>query len=205
MPFLPRILKTSEMRAFVHTVKYFAGMESAQTQTTQAERDCITRFASGKKRCAEIGVFEGLTTGTIARTLDEDAVLYAIDPFLAGRSGICWQLPIAKREIARQRAKCKIEIVRAFSSEASRKVDGSFDFVFIDGDHSLEAITQDWSDWSARVVPGGIIALHDTLVPAHNPRVANFGSHIYFLQHIQHDDRFEVVEQVDSLSVLRRK
>jgi predicted O-methyltransferase YrrM len=202
---LLRIFKTSEMRAFFHMVRYFAGVDSAQTQTTQAERDCLVRFAQGKKRCAEIGVFEGLTTGTIARTLSEDAILYAIDPFLAGRTGICWGLPIAKREIARQRQKCKVELVRAFSSEASNKVEGNFDFVFIDGDHSLAAITQDWEDWSKRILPGGIIALHDTLVPAHNPRVADFGSHTYFLEHIRHDIRFEVVEQVDSLSVLQRK
>jgi hypothetical protein len=46
--------------------------------------------------------------------------------------------------------------------------------------------------------------LHDTLVPPYNPGVAKLGSHKYFVEHIQHDARFEMVEQVDSLSILRR-
>ena len=192
-------------RALLHLLKYMAGIDPAQTQTTESERECIKRYATGKKRCVEIGVFEGVTTGTIAATLGADAVLFAIDPFIAGRAGICWGLPIAKREIAKHMPKCKIEIVRAFSPEANKQIDGDFDFIFIDGDHSLEGIKQDWNDWSARVQPGGVIGLHDTLVPAHNPKVSSLGSHRYFMDQIQHDERYEIVEQVDSLSVLRRK
>ena len=192
-------------RALIHFLKYFVGIDAAQTQTTEAERETIKVYALGKKRCVEIGVFEGVTTGTIASTLESDAVLFAIDPFLTGRSGICWGLPIARREIGKHRPKCQVRIVRAFSPDANKQIEGDFDFVFVDGDHSLEGIRQDWDDWSGRIVPGGIIGLHDTLVPKHNPNVANLGSHKYFVKHIQHDDRFEIVAQVDSLSMLRRK
>jgi len=192
-------------KALIHLSKYFLGLDNAQTQTTVAERECIRKYAQGKKRCVEIAVFEGVTTGTIASALDSDAILYAIDPFITGRSGICWGLPIARREIAKHRPKCKVKIVRAFSPEANKQIEGDFDFMFVDGDHSLEGIKQDWNDWSCRIVPGGIIGLHDTLVPKHNPNVANLGSHKYFIDHIQHDDRFEIVTQVDSLSMLRRK
>jgi predicted O-methyltransferase YrrM len=191
--------------AFVHFLKYFTGIDVAQTQTTPAERDSIKQFAAGRKRCVEIGVFEGVTTGTIASILESDAILYAIDPFIKGRTGICWGLPIAKREIAKHRPRCRIEVVRAFSPEANKQIEGNFDFVFVDGDHSLEGIQQDWRDWSGRITSDGIIGLHDTLVPKHNPNVANLGSHKYFIEHIQHDDRFEIVAQVDSLSMLRRK
>lgn len=192
-------------RALLHMLKYLAGIDPAQTQTTEAERECITRHASGKKRCVEIGVFEGVTTGTIASTLDADATLFAIDPFIAGRAGICWGLPIAKREIAKHKPKCRVRFIRAFSPEANKQIDGDFDFIFIDGDHSLEGIKQDWKDWSVRVPPGGIIGLHDTIVPSHNPKVASLGSHKYFIDHIRYDDRFEIVDQIDSLTILRRK
>ena len=44
----------------------------------------------------------------------------------------------------------------------------SFDFscfraqqVFIDGDHSYEAVREDLAAWEAKLVPGGIIAGHD--------------------------------------------
>lgn len=192
-------------RSLLHMLRYMAGTDPAQTQTTESERACIKRYACGRKRCVEIGVFEGVTTGVIASTLDSDAILYAIDPFIAGRAGICWGMPIAKREIAKHRPKCQIKIVRAFSPEANKQVEGDFDFIFIDGDHSLEGIKQDWNDWSVRIQPGGVIGLHDTIVPAHNPKVANLGSHRYFVDHIQYDDRFEILEQIDSLSILRRK
>lgn len=192
-------------KALTHLVRYKLGIDQAQTQTTQAERDCVAKYAKGKKLCVEIGVYEGVTTATIASVLESDAILYGIDPFIAGRSGICWGLPIARSQISRTKSRCKVELVRAFSSEACKTLSGDFDFIFVDGDHSLEGIKQDWTNWSVRVVPGGIIGLHDTLVPSHNPRVAQLGSHQYFISHIQHDDRFEIVEQVDSLSILCRK
>jgi len=33
--------------------------------------------------------------------------------------------------------------------------------VFIDGGHSAEAVTADYEAWASRVVPGGILAIHD--------------------------------------------
>jgi predicted O-methyltransferase YrrM len=90
------------------------------------------------------------------------------------------------------------------SREACQHLTGMFDFIFVDGDHSLEGIACDWQDWSRRVIQGGIIALHDTRVPAHDPSVANLGSCLYFDSHISRDPRFTLVEQVDSLSVLRK-
>jgi hypothetical protein len=56
-------------------------------------------------------------------------------------------------------------MVRAFSPEANKQIEGDFDFVFVDGDHSLEGIKQDWHDWAGSIVSGGIISLHDMLVP----------------------------------------
>lgn len=188
-------------KAFTHLIKYLLGLDQASTQTTQKERDAISRLAKGKKRVVEIGVYEGVTTGVIAKALNNDAILYGIDPFITGRIGICWGKAIAKRQAHKGKPVCKIEFVEKFSHEANKILEGEFDFIFIDGDHSWDGIVQDWDDWSARVDKGGIIALHDTVVPAHNPRVAQLGSHKYFVEHIQHDERFELVEQVDSLSM----
>lgn len=189
--------------AFFHALGYFAGIDPAQTQTTTSERNYISKYAQGCKRAVEIGVFEGVTTAVIASALTRDGLLFAIDPFSKGRVGICWSKPIAKREAYRMRPSCTIKFVQLYSHQAAATISGKFDFIFIDGDHSWDGIVQDWHDWSGRVQAGGIIALHDTLVPTHNPRVANLGSHKYYVEHIQHDSRFEVVEQVDSLSILR--
>ncbi len=40
--------------------------------------------------------------------------------------------------------------------------DETFDFLFIDGDHSYEGVRADWLSWSPLVRPGGVVAFHDT-------------------------------------------
>jgi cephalosporin hydroxylase len=39
--------------------------------------------------------------------------------------------------------------------------DELLDFLFIDGDHSLKGVEQDWLDYGPLVRPGGIVAFHD--------------------------------------------
>jgi len=188
-----------------HLLRYFLGLDPANSQTTQAERLALSRHVVGRRLVAEIGVFEGLTSAFLARAMATDGVLYAIDPFFPGRLGICWGKWIARQELRKVRPRRRVVFIEQLSCEALSQVEGQLDFLFIDGDHSLEAIKRDWADWSPHMAAGGIIALHDTRVPAHNPRVAEFGSHQYFESHIRHDGRFEILEQVDSLSVLQRK
>lgn len=47
-----------------------------------------------------------------------------------------------------------LEAVESFS-------DGSLDFVYIDGDHTFDAVMQDIIRWSQKVKKGGIVACHD--------------------------------------------
>lgn len=41
-------------------------------------------------------------------------------------------------------------------------VEGPFDFVFVDGDHTYEGVRADWLTCWPRVCPGGLVAFHDT-------------------------------------------
>lgn len=191
-------------KSAVHLLRYYAGWDIAITQTTQAERQCLSRYATGKTRMVEIGVFEGVGTRVLAAAIVPGGDLYAIDPFVAGRLGINWGKPIALSEIRKANSRGRVTLVEAFSWEAAKLLDGSFDLIFIDGDHSLDGIKRDWEDWSGRVQPNGIIALHDTRVPAHDPYIETLGSRIYFDSHIKHDPRFILCEQTDSLSIMKR-
>ena len=192
-------------QAFAHTVRYLLGRDTAATQTTAEERDAIAKYARGRRVAVEIGVYEGVSTVVIAKNLAPGATLYAIDPFLPGRLGICWNRIIAMREVSRARLDCEVKFIRTTSHEALDRIPNQeLDCIFIDGDHSLAGIKQDWDDWAGRVSPGGFVLLHDTQIPAHNPHVADLGSFQYFRETISKDERFEIVEIVDSLSVLRR-
>lgn len=52
--------------------------------------------------------------------------------------------------------------VRMTSTEAAQSYpDNSLDFVFIDADHTYEAVKQDIEAWWPKVKPGGILAGHD--------------------------------------------
>lgn len=177
----------------IHYARYVIGLDRPHTQTTDAERNCLSRHAAGKQRAIEIGVFEGLSTGIIRRAMEAAGVLYAVDPFPAGRLGLSWQYLIARSELRNT-----VKFVRLTSREAAQTISDTFDFAFVDGDHSLEGIKTDWEAWAPRIALGGIICLHDT-------RTRPFlGSQQFFESDIRHDRRFEIVEQVDSLSVLRR-
>lgn len=190
--------------ALLHMVRYKLGIDKPNTQTTAVERNTIQKYASGAATAVEIGVFEGVNTVTIAGSLSGQGKLYAIDPFFTGRLGVCYYKQIAITNLKRHNVYGKVVILPAFSQDAVDKVPVQPDFIFIDGDHTLEGITRDWADWSAKLKPGGIIALHDTSIPAHNPAVKNLGSHQYFYSHIRHDKGFTILETADSLNVLRK-
>jgi len=175
------------------------------SQTTIREREALKKYSKGKRRGVEIGVYEGVTTCLIAEGLAQDGVLYSIDPFLGGRMGICWSKLIALAMIRREGLNGRVRLITQYSYEAVIDLPGQFDFIFFDGDHSLPGITRDWTDWSGRVLVGGVIALHDSQPTLSNPAVSGFGSVEYFENRIRHDERFEIIHQVDSLSVLRRR
>jgi predicted O-methyltransferase YrrM len=193
-------------RTLWHTIRHAVGLEGPHTQTSQKERDTLKRLVAGRKRAVEIGVYEGATTAMLAAAIKSGGGgrLYAVDPFFPGRAGICWSEIVARSEVRRSGASEVVAFVKDLSTKACRELDGDFDFVFIDGDHSLEGVKQDWQDWSQRIAPGGILALHDTRVPDYNLSVRDLGSYQYFESHIRKDSRFNLLEQVDSLSVLQR-
>lgn len=53
-------------------------------------------------------------------------------------------------------------LIRKFSMDAVKDFkDESLDFVYIDGNHTFQFVTNDICEWSKKVKPGGIIAGHD--------------------------------------------
>jgi predicted O-methyltransferase YrrM len=187
-------------------VLYRLRLARAETQTTESERDCIAHYARNQATAAEIGVWHGVTTCRIARALQGGGVVFAIDSYAPGRFGFSFQERIAHRETRDLRD--RIRFVPTTSAIASvqlgERLGSTFDFVFIDGDHSYDGLASDWQAWSCLLAPGGLIALHDSRsTPTRN--IDDAGSVVFTREVVLHDPRFELVEQVDSLTVMRRR
>jgi len=190
--------------AFVHLIKYRIGLEKPHSQTTKEEREVLKKYSADLKSAVEIGVYEGVNTVLIAKSLSAEGVLYGIDPFFKGKLGISYPEVITKQELQKNGLLARVKLLPMFSYEAVDLVPDEIDFIFIDGDHSYEGIKKDWADWSKKIKPGGIIALHDTSIPSHNKTIAELGSYKYFNEIIKNDIQFIIKETVDSLNVLQK-
>jgi hypothetical protein len=87
------------MRNLITFLLQWLGFKEPITQTSEAERDCIARHAVRRKRIAEIGVFQGVTTRRLREVMHPEGVLFAIDPFYKNRLGVCLYKMIAAREV----------------------------------------------------------------------------------------------------------
>jgi predicted O-methyltransferase YrrM len=133
-----------------------------------------------------------------------DASIFAIDPFPSGRLGFSIQSVIAHREVSKVH-NGQVVWMRQKGAQTAGTLRGTepFDFVFIDGDHSYEGLAEDWTAWSPLCGEGGIIALHDSRSTSYRP-LDGAGSVRYTRDVILRDRRFELLEEVDSLTVMRR-
>jgi len=191
----------------IHFGLWSVGLAAAETQTTSDERDCLARYAKGKRLLAEIGVFQGVTTCRLKASMDSGGTLIAVDPYMVGRLGFCAAQVIAQREVGKVPGGT-IRWVRRTGAQAAAELAGNsssgFDFVFIDGDHTYDGLGEDWRGWSPLIAPGGIVALHDSRSTPQRP-IEGAGSVLFTQQVILQDSRFEPVDAVDSLTVLERR
>lgn len=108
----------------------------------------------GYSEGVEVGVFRGRNLGELLRR-NSGLRMWAveIDP-----------LPEAC-ELAK-RYSDRITLLQGPSVEMAGHV-GRVDFVFIDGDHSAEAVSADIRAWRPKVRPGGMLCGHDYGDPKH--------------------------------------
>ena len=195
------------MRVLGHFLLWRVGLVKAETQTTSAERECLARHVAGKKRPVEIGVWHGVTTSRLRAQMAPEGMLFAVDPYPAGRLGFSAQRYIAHEEVAKVH-NGSVRWVRSTSVQAARAYSVSNesrpDFVFIDGDHTFPGLHDDWEAWSPLVAMNGIVALHDSCSCAAR-EIDNAGSVIFTREVILRDVRFELLERVDTLTVVRRR
>lgn len=143
------------------------------------KRTCeiLARLPHGASRGAEIGVCSAENASVLLQQRPAMSLLCVdcwgdgVSPgFLEYQGPRCdqagWvrikQLALKRLEFAGERA----EIREDLSVEAAKAVpDGSLDFVFIDGDHTYEAVCDDLRAWTPKLKPGGLLCGHDYGIP----------------------------------------
>lgn len=185
-------------RPVFHLIKFLVGLEGPKTQVTESELKCLVHYSRNSNVVVELGCFEGRTTAELAKNCNGS--VYTIDPFSKGRLGICYGQVIAKRHMKREGVK-NIHFIERFSHEAAKVFNNSIDFLFIDADHSYEAIKRDWNDWFPKVRRGGYIALHDSRVAENSP--GYLGSMQFYDEDLPKVDSVRQVDAVDSLAVVQ--
>ena len=187
------------MKSLVHACKFLLGLEAPFTQVTDRELDCLLRHSRTAAVVVEIGCYEGKTTAALAR--HTSGSVYSIDPFFRGRLGICYGEWIARIHCRRQRLN-NVQFVKGFSYDVAQDFRDAIDFLFIDADHSYEAIKRDWEDWFPKVkTGGGVIALHDTRRAENSPDY--FGSMKFYENDLKTMTGIREVDGIDSLAVFK--
>lgn len=121
---------------------------------------------NGLKRIAEIGVKTGRLTWELLQRVPNSHVT-AIDSWAPYEDHPEWSAQNHEKhekrfDIRLSSHNGRVTKMKMTSAEASEQIeDASLDLVFIDADHSYEAVKRDIELWLPKVKPGGILAGHD--------------------------------------------
>lgn len=148
----------------------------------------------------EIGVAEGWYSSQIMAN-NKVTKMYGVDPYMphAGYRDYTHGRTFFKlhaKAHARLDVYSNYEFIETYSVEAAKRfADNSLDFVYIDGDHSREAVTLDIVTWLPKVKPGGILAGDDYIRSERDKR---------FYDVIGAVDEFVAVNQIPKLFIYHK-
>jgi len=187
------------MKTLLHLIRYAIGIDSPNSQVTEAELEMLLRYSQGAQRICEIGCFEARTSVALATNAPESRV-YSVDPFSKGRLGICYSEWVARLHRRRSAAK-NLVFLKGLSDEIAPTFYEPVDFLFIDADHTYDAVKCDWENWFPKVVNGGMVALHDCKVAPNSPTPV--GTMRFYSHDLKRSHDVREVVSVDSLVILQ--
>lgn len=116
----------------------------------------------------EIGVLQGMNSYMLLDACPNITKIVGVDPYAPYQD---WQGPVTQAMMDEayseflenhELMKSRFELFKMSSADAAKELkDKSYDFVFIDGDHSIKGVLNDLDNYAPKVRPGGIIAGHD--------------------------------------------
>jgi predicted O-methyltransferase YrrM len=183
------------------------GLAPGRSPHTQAERDCLARYAANAETVVELGVEQGTATALMRRGMSPSGRLYAVDPHPAGRLGVSFPRLIARRECSHA-GEAHVEWLRMTEAEAASIVAGlephGVQLVFSDCVFDYESLDAEWRRWRSLVAAGGIFIQSTSRVQA--PRTNEQHDTVRFARDVLlHDPDFDCVEAVDTFTILVRR
>jgi len=168
-------------------------------------------MAAGRRCVVEVGVFEGATSAVLAKAIASDGRLWLVDPFyrhtrLERLIGISFSRHIARRSVRSWRD--RVRFVRLASVIAAREIvlDYPADLIFIDADHSYEAVRADFMAWSPQLAVQGLLAFHDSRPCEARPELTGSDGPVRLVEELLQGDygNWALAAAIDSISVLKR-
>ena len=113
-------------------------------------------------RWVEVGVLSGRSFLAVALSLPRESTLIAIDVNLGMQVRAGQRFFDTYQEVAYERTDLNFIMFKMTSIEAAGNIpDQSCDVVFIDADHTEDAVREDISVWEDKVAAGGLMCGHD--------------------------------------------
>lgn len=196
------ILRNMAKMAFVKKID--TGLEGIRW-TTEIEKNTLQKYArQAQVGIIEIGVLDGKTTKEMA--LVANVPIYGIDPLIP--DSMNKRLIGTEEKILKNlNFYPKFKFFKDFSFNVAKDWTLPFDFIFIDGDHTYEAVKKDFNDWYQLINNGGYIAFHDSHpITVNGEEVfAGWPGCVRLVAELRSDKRLSFIEVQDSVTVFQKK
>jgi MMP 1-O-methyltransferase len=156
--------------------------------------------ATGGGVIVEIGSWKGRSTTWLASGARlAGQRVYAIDPHRGSREDPAVEtLNEFLDNLARNGLADVVEPMVMTSEEAAARIAGPIELLFIDGDHSYEAVRRDAELWLPRLMDGGTVMFHDVATAAYT------GPRRIARRMVCRNSGFHGIARVGSMLVARR-
>jgi predicted O-methyltransferase YrrM len=154
--------KEASLRAQLDSIDFSSGLGDSAHLLYGLARSLKPRIA------VEIGSARGRSACFVGLALKENGRgrLYAIDPHIQtawNDLGAIDTFSTMRQNVAELDLGGVVEIVRSTSADAAATWSEPIDLLFIDGDHSYDAVKADWTRFSPFVSEFGVVVFHDTI------------------------------------------
>jgi hypothetical protein len=164
-----------------------------------AIKDRLVKTNDAKLHASEIGVLNGETSAFFLNEFP-NLTLIGIDPIIPDsmEASLIGNTQIIENNIANNKDRWEFYMDYSYRVHTNFK-DESFDFIFIDGDHTYDAVAQDFELYLPKVKKGGLVFMHDSRM---NRGGANFhvGSSKFADHIIANDIRVSLIGEAFSLT-----